>query len=241
MNKRWWIVSAGVVLVGVFVAAQFVPLREWLVTVVAWTNRVGWVGAGVYAGVYVAATVAMVPGAFLTMGAGYIWGVLWGTVLISVASTSGAALAFVVGRYLARDKILAWTEGSMRAQAIDRAVERDGFKVVFLMRLVPVVPFNFLNYLLGLTGVSFGRYVLASWIGMLPGTLMYVYLGAVAGEVTELVGGVEQPSGLQYAMLGVGLIAVVTLTVLMTRRARQELERLADEEGVELTGGEAEQ
>jgi len=241
MKKRWWIVGAGVVLVGLFAAAQFVPLREWLVAVVAWTDRVGWVGAGVYGVVYVAATVAMVPGAFLTMGGGYIWGILWGTVLISLASTSGAALAFVVGRYLARDKIREWTEGSMRAQAIDRAVERDGFKVVFLMRLVPVVPFNFLNYLLGLTGVSFGRYVLASWLGMLPGTLMYVYLGAVAGELTELVGGVEQPSGLQYAMLGVGLVAVVTLTVLMTRRARQELERLAAEEGVELTGGDADE
>jgi uncharacterized membrane protein YdjX (TVP38/TMEM64 family) len=247
MNKRWYVALGVLVLVGLVVVSQTLPIRAWLLAAVEWTDRLGFVGALVFGGLYIVATVVVIPGAILTMGAGYLWGVLWGTILISVASTLGAVLAFVLGRSIARERVRRWArdaEQSDRIHALDRAIEQEGFKVVFLLRLVPVIPFNVLNYLLGLTGVSFGRYVLASWVGMLPGTILYVYIGAAAGRLTELAasGGGEVPT-YRYILFGAGMVAVIVLVTTVTRRARSELDRLAESDDVELEleQGEAEE
>jgi uncharacterized membrane protein YdjX (TVP38/TMEM64 family) len=142
----------------------------------------------------------------------------------------GAVAAFLVGRYLARDWVARKVEGNSRFAAIDRAVGEAGWKIVGLTRLSPVFPFNLLNYAYGLTKVSVRDYFLASWIGMIPGTVMYVYFGTVAGSLATLGagggtgGGVEGEAAVgQLALRLVGLLATVVVTVYITRIARRAL------------------
>lgn len=177
-----------------------------------------------FIGLYIAATVLFVPGLLITMAAGLLFGVVKGTLLVSLASVTGASLAFLIGRYFARDWVSRKTAGSPRFRAIDEAIGKEGAKVVFLLRLSPVVPYNLLNYALGITRVSFGRYVAASWIGMLPGTVMYVYLGSLAGSIASLAAGSgSEKTTSQWALFGVGLLATVVVTVYVTRIARRAL------------------
>ncbi len=179
-----------------------------------------------FVGLYIAATVLFVPGLLITMAGGLLFGVVKGTALVSIASVCGASLAFLIGRYLARDWVAGKTRNSPRFRAIDGAIGKEGAKVVFLLRLSPIFPYNLLNYALGLTRVSFGRYVLASWIGMFPGTLLYVYLGSLAGSIATLAtgsGGGGGKSTSQWILFGVGLLATVVVTVYVTRIARRAL------------------
>jgi uncharacterized membrane protein YdjX (TVP38/TMEM64 family) len=154
----------------------------------AWVDGLGVWGPVAFVVGYAIAAVAFVPGSLLTLAAGAIFGVGKGTALVLVAATLGASAAFLVSRYLARGFVERRLAGDERFAAIDRAIGSQGRKIVFLLRLSPVFPFNLLNYALGLTRVRFADYVVAS-IGMLPGTLLYVYYGKVAGDLARLAGG----------------------------------------------------
>jgi uncharacterized membrane protein YdjX (TVP38/TMEM64 family) len=166
-----------------------------------------------------------VPGSLLTIGAGLVFGVVWGTVVVSVAATTTAALAFLIARHLARARVEAMARRHQRFEAIDRAIAEKGWKVVALLRLSPVVPFSVSNYLYGLTPVRFVPYVVTSWAAMLPGTLLYVWLGA-AGGAAAAAGRGEGRSPWEWALLAAGLAATVLVTVVLTRAARQELEKM---------------
>jgi uncharacterized membrane protein YdjX (TVP38/TMEM64 family) len=187
-----------------------------------WVNGLGWWGPLIFMAGYIAATVAFVPGSALTLTAGAIFGIVNGTVYVFIAATIGATAAFLVSRYVARQAIEARLQDDRRFAAIDRAVGREGFKIVLLLRLSPVFPFNLLNYALGLTGVRLRDYVLAS-AGMLPGTLVYIYSGKVAGDVARAIGGGTVGGAPYYAVLGLGFVATVIVTVLVTRTARRAL------------------
>ena len=177
-----------------------------------------------FVGLYIAATILFVPGLLITMAAGILFGPIKGTALVSLASVTGAALAFLIGRYFARNWISRRTEKSPRFRAIDEAIGKEGPKIVFLLRLSPIFPYNLLNYALGLTRVKFGSYVLASWIGMLPGTLMYVYLGSLAGSIATLAtGGGHAKTNSQWILFGVGLLATILVTVYVTKIAKRAL------------------
>ena len=166
----------------------------------------------------------MVPGSILTLGAGFLFKTFWGTVTVSIASTLGATAAFLIGRTLARGWIEQRLASSEKFQAVDRAVGSQGFKVVLLMRLSPIFPFNLLNYAFGLTEVSLRNYVLASWIGMLPATIMYVYIGSAARSLTDLAAGRFEGSIAQQVLFGFGLVLAIVVTVLVTRTARRVLD-----------------
>jgi len=203
----------------------------------AWVERQGaWGAAGFVAG-YAAATVAFVPGSLLTLAAGAIFGLARGTLYVLVAATLGAALAFLVARYAARPWVERRIASNPRFAAIDRAVGRQGRWIVFLLRLSPVVPFNLLNYALGLTRVRFADYLVAS-IGMLPGTLLYVYYGKLAGEVTALAGGAPAAAkgAGYYAWLGFGLAATIAVTAIVARIARRALDEAAVADSVKPGG-----
>ncbi len=189
----------------------------------AWVEALGVWGPIVFIAGYVAATVAFVPGSLLTLAAGAIFGLARGAVYVFIAATIGASAAFLVARYLARTAIERRLAGNPRFAAIDRAVGAQGRKIVFLLRLSPVFPFNLLNYALGLTQVRFVDYLVAS-VGMIPGTLLYVYYGKLAGDVAALAGGaaVEKGTG-YYTVLILGLLATVVVTTLVTRTARSAL------------------
>lgn len=198
----------------------------WLQAALTWVDGLGAVGAIAFALLYVVATVAFLPGSLLTLGAGVLFGVVWGSVVVFCGATLGAALAFLVGRYLARDWVAdRFIRGNKRFAAIDRAVGREGFKIVLLTRLSPVFPFNALNYIYGLTGVGFKDYLLAS-VGMIPGTIMYVYIGSLFGNLADLFAGVEgrAKTPAEYALYGFGLVVTVAVTVYVTRIARRALD-----------------
>ena len=166
--------------------------RDILASFLEWVQGIGPWGAVLFAAAYVPAAVLLVPGSLLTLGAGFLFGVVKGTAIVSLGSTAGAAAAFIVGRSIARDWVARRLAGRPTMAAIARAVEIEGFKIVLLTRLSPVLPFNLLNYAFGLTAVPLREYVLASWIGMLPGTIMYVYLGSAANSLAALLSG-DQP------------------------------------------------
>jgi uncharacterized membrane protein YdjX (TVP38/TMEM64 family) len=220
-TRRWRrsaAVAAAVVLGVAFFA--FDPrglLREALAAI----ERLGPWGPVLFVLVYVVATVFLVPGSLLTLGAGAVFGVVRGCLYVSIASTLGATCAFLVGRHLARDWVERRIAGHPAFNAMDQAVAADGWKIVGLARLSPVLPFVLLNYALGLTRISLKGYVLASWIGMLPGTVMYVYLGSLARAGTG--NGEQTPA--QWAFYAVGLVATVAVTLLLTRLARRALSR----------------
>src|SRR5690242_15463369 len=178
-NSRWrWVVYviAGVALV---LALKYFHVQDLLKAALDWIAKLGPWGPVIFVGLYVVATVLFVPGSVLTLGAGAVFGVALGSVCVSISATLGATAAFLVGRYLARDAIARKIAKSEKFAAIDRAVADEGWKIVLLTRLSPVFPFTLLNYAFGLTRVKLGHYVLASWIGMIPGTVMYVYLGSL--------------------------------------------------------------
>ncbi len=202
---------------------RFFHAQELLRRSLDWVAGLGAAGVIAFIVIYVLACVLMLPGSVLTLGAGAVFGVVKGTAICSVAATLGATAAFLVGRYLARDRVARMIEGNERFRAVDEAVGREGWKIVGLTRLSPVFPFNLLNYAYGITRVSLRDYFLASWIGMFPGTVMYVYLGSLAGSLATLgrQGAGRTPA--QWALYGVGLLATVVVTVFVTRIARAAL------------------
>lgn len=168
------------------------------------------------------------PGSPVTLFGGFAFGktlpgFLTVTACVSLGSTLGASLAFLVGRTLLRDWVQTWVAGNARFRAIDAAVGQKGFQIVLLTRLSPVFPFNLLNYSFGLTGVSFRDYVLGSWLGMLPGTVMFVYLGATLGDLADVLAGRVERTPLQQALFYGGLAATVALAVYVGRVARRAI------------------
>jgi uncharacterized membrane protein YdjX (TVP38/TMEM64 family) len=192
-------------------------------------QQIGPWGAVVLGAAYVPAAILFVPGSLLTLGAGFLFGPVKGTVVVSLGSTAGAAAAFIVARRVARDWVLRHIAGRPKLAAVSDAVEHDAFKVILLTRLSPVFPFNVLNYAFGLTSVRFSSYILASWLGMLPGTIMYVLLGSAAGNLAALLSGDVPRSSGQPALLVIGLVAALAVAVMVGRSARRALDRLVTE------------
>jgi len=188
-----------------------------------WVDGLGALGPVVFILGYAVAVVGFIPGSLLTLAAGAIFGLLEGTVYVFLAAVLGSTLAFLIARHGARAAIERRIEGDERFAAIDRAVGAEGRKIVFLLRLSPVFPFNLLNYSLGLTKVKLSDYLIASF-GMLPGSLLYVYTGKVAGDVAALAGGGGGEKGAaDWAVLVLGLVATAVVTVIVTRIARRAL------------------
>lgn len=190
---------------------------------VDWVRGLGALGPVAFILGYVLATVGFIPGSLLTLAAGAIFGIAWGTAYVFVGAVLGATAAFLLARGVLRQMIERKVAADPRFAAIDRAVAREGRKIVFLLRLSPAFPFNLLNYALGLTRVRLVDYVIAS-LGMLPGTLLYVYTGKVAGDVAAVAGGAAPARGVgYYVVLGLGLAATLAVTILVTRTARRAL------------------
>jgi uncharacterized membrane protein YdjX (TVP38/TMEM64 family) len=190
------------------------------------TARVAALGAWgpvAFIAVYAAACVALVPASLLTVAAGAVFGVIPGTLYVLIGATIGATLAFLLARTVARAAVAQRVEADPRFAAIDRGIAADGRRVAFLLRLSPLIPFNLLNYALGLTKIRLADYVIAC-IGMAPGTLLYVYTGHVAGTVAGAASGAPSAQGpARYIILGVGLVATAAVTLLLTRLARRAL------------------
>ncbi|MDY6900054.1 MAG: TVP38/TMEM64 family protein [Cyanobacteriota bacterium] len=202
----------------------FTFLQQLLKNALEWIDSQGTVGGIAFMLLYIVATVAFLPGSILTLGAGFVFDVFFGSVYVFIGATIGAIAAFLVGRYIARGWVEKKISGNKKFAAVDKAVGREGLKIVLLTRLSPVFPFNLLNYAYGVTGVSLKDYVLGT-IGILPGTIMYVYLGSLAGNIATIGTG-EQPSNptVVWTIRIIGFIATVAVTLYVTKVARKALE-----------------
>ncbi|ACK68009.1 SNARE associated Golgi protein [Rippkaea orientalis PCC 8801] len=198
-------------------------VNESLQNLLQWIDSLGILGYLVFILVYVIATVFLISGLILTLGAGIIFNVVKGSILVSIASTLGATSAFLIGRYFTRDWVKKQIEKRPQFQAIDEAVAKEGWKIVGLTRLSPLFPFIFLNYAFSVTKVSLRDYIIASWIGMIPGTIMYVYIGSLIGDIASL--GIQQreKTSLEWGLYIVGLIATIVVTIYVTKIAKQAL------------------
>jgi uncharacterized membrane protein YdjX (TVP38/TMEM64 family) len=221
----WKWVLALLAVASLLVVLYFLDVQELIQVALAWISDLGPWGPVFFIVFYILATVLFLPGLIPTMAAGVLFGVIQGTLLVSISSISGATLAFLTGRYLAREWVAARIRGNQKFEAIDAAVAQEGWKIVGLTRLSPVFPFNLLNYAFGLTQVSLKHYFLASWIGMLPGTVMYVYIGSLAGDLATLGSGERSRTPAEWALYVVGLMATVILTLYITRIAQRALNR----------------
>ena len=217
-------------LTALLVAVWMLPAREWLIQSIDWAQahpRIAWAG---FILAYILAAVFMVPGSILTLAAGVLFGVALGVALVSLAATLGACCAFLVGRFLARDWVESRLEAMPRFRALDRAVARRGWLIVLLARLSVVIPYNLLNYALGLTNVRFGAYLFGTLVGMLPAIFLYVYLGSVAGSMATLdqTGAPLIPQSLFVAGLIVTALLILLIARLTARALRSELDRPGD-------------
>jgi uncharacterized membrane protein YdjX (TVP38/TMEM64 family) len=223
------LVALVVIVIGLLLPARFLPVQQGLTSFNDWVGQMGATGIFIFVAVYAAATVLLAPGAILTIGAGFAFGLWKGFLAVSAGATLGAALAFLVARFIARDKIEAMARRSDKFQRIDNAIGKQGAKLVFLLRLSPVIPFNLSNYFYGLTAVKFWPYVLASWIGMMPGTFLYVYIGTAGKAAVSAAGGEAVKQGWQYwTFMSIGLVATIAVTIWVTKIARDALKKTAD-------------
>lgn len=221
---KWVALAVGIA--GLVILSQMVDVQRVLQSVLTWVNDLGAWGAIAFMLIYSLATVLFLPGSLLTLGGGAIFGVVLGSIYVFIAAVIGATLAFLIGRYAARNWVARQIAGNSKFQAIDRAIAQEGFKIVLLARLSPVFPFNLLNYSLGITQVSLRDYILG-FLGMVPGTIMYVYIGSLAGNLAML--GMDQTTSLeaqriQWIIRIVGFIATVVVTVYVTRIAQKALD-----------------
>ena len=208
LKGRW--IGAALCVVALLAAGRLLPLREWLAVFGRWIADLGPLAYVLYAAAYVIVTVLMMPAFVLTVGAGLFFGLVPGVAVVSVGATLGAAASFLIARYAARERVARTVSGNARYAAIDRAIGQKGWRIVFLLRLSPLVPFVVSNYFYGLTAIRFWPYVLSSWIGMLPLTFLYVSLGAAAREVA---GAPAAPAGpLKWALLAGGVLVTLAAT-----------------------------
>ncbi len=203
-------------------AIVFLPFRDWFVQFEEYVKGLGSIGPIAVALVYIVTTVLFIPGSAITIGAGTLFGLTTGFFVVLVGANLGALCAFLLARTLLRKKVTRWAAGNAKFRSLDRAIGSQGFKMVFLSRLSPAFPFNLLNYLLGLTAVRTGSYVVANLLGMLPGILLYVYIGAAARDA--LAGQTDGSTDFYQQILKyVGLLATVAVVVIVTRVARKAL------------------
>jgi uncharacterized membrane protein YdjX (TVP38/TMEM64 family) len=231
MSKTVKLIFLALGVAALIIGGKILGIQQLLINTLDWIKSLGDLGIAAFIVIYILATVLFIPGSLLTLGAGALYGVIGGSVWVSIASTVGAACAFLIGRYFARGWVSQQIAGNEKFKAIDEAVAKEGWKIVGLTRLSPVFPFNLLNYSFGLTNVPFKDYVLASWIGMMPGTVMYVYLGSLAGELATLGAddGRDRTTA-EWILYGVGLIATVGVTLYVTKIAKQALNQKIEEE-----------
>jgi uncharacterized membrane protein YdjX (TVP38/TMEM64 family) len=212
--------------IGALAAAAWVlPVADWLAELLRWIEAHRGSAGFLFVAAYLAACVLLVPGSLLTLAAGALFGLLHGVLLASVGSLAGATAAFLIGRTMAREWVHHRVDALPRFRALDRALAHDGFLVVLLTRLSPLIPFNLLNYAYGLTAVKLRDYVLGSWIGMLPATVLYVYLGTAAASLAQIARGELETGPGGQALFLVGLAATAAVAVLVTRVASRSLAR----------------
>jgi uncharacterized membrane protein YdjX (TVP38/TMEM64 family) len=223
-----WI-GVGAVPAAIVIGWYLLPVSDWLAALRGWIVGQGVAGVVIFAAIYIIGAVVLAPEALLTIAAGFAYG-FWGLPIVLVAATIGASLAFLIARYVARDAVRHLLEKRRRIAAIERAVTEDGWKIVVLLRLSPLIPFNLQNYLFGVTAISFPHFVAATFAGIIPGTALYTYLGVLASAAGD--GGAAK-----WAFFVAGFLATIVLVVLVARKASARLREAGIEDAKPDAGG----
>jgi uncharacterized membrane protein YdjX (TVP38/TMEM64 family) len=198
---------------------------EWLGAVLLRLSQLGPLGAVLFIGAYIAASLAMAPSFLLTFAAGAVYGLWRGTLLVYIGAVLGSSAVFALASPLARSRMLRWLDRDPRVAAVRMAIVGDALWVMFLLRLSPLVPFVLLNYALAISGVRYKDFLLAS-VGMLPAIVVYVYYGKIVGDVAKITAGIAPPRGAEYwVLVSVGLVATIVATTIVTRAARRAIEQ----------------
>jgi uncharacterized membrane protein YdjX (TVP38/TMEM64 family) len=212
------IALAAAVLAGLFLVFRLLPIGAWIEELKTYVRGQGALGYLVFGIVYVGAS--LIPGgpaAIMTLAAGAVYGVVTGTILVSLASITAATLAFLLARGAFRGRVQKIARENRTFGSLNRAIEKEGAKIVALVRLSPVFPFTIVNYLFGLTPVKLASYFFASWIAMLPGTLAYVYFGSALGDVTGSATALQKTIKIGLA------VAAVVATIFIARIAARAI------------------
>jgi uncharacterized membrane protein YdjX (TVP38/TMEM64 family) len=217
-GQVWLWIGLGVLLTTIWLAWQLLPLSEWLHAFISWMDSLGPWAVVIFGAAYVLGTVLLAPGSAMSIAAGLAFGG-WAIPLVLVAATTGASLAFLIARHLARDTVARLIEERPKLKAVDNAVDEEGWKVVVLLRLSPMVPFNLQNYAFGLTRIRFWTYAAATFAGIIPGTVLYVYLGTIARAAASDGSG----GPFRWLLFGAGLAATLAVAVLVARKAKEKL------------------
>jgi len=212
-------IAALVLLLGL--AWTLLPLKDWMLALIDAIQRLGWTGVLAFALLYVAAVLLLLPTWLLTVSAGLAYGFL-AIPLVVVSATIGAALAFVIARRFAREWVSSWARKRPYIQALDRAVAAEGWKVVGLLRLSPAIPFTLQNYVFGATSISAAEFVVSTFFGIIPGTILYVYIGTLGRAAATR----EEFSTPQIVLFSIGLLATVIAIVIVTRKAKMMLRQV---------------
>lgn len=224
MNSPWFKrLVWGVALLGVVAIIWLLPIGEYAIRLIDYVRGAGAVGVVVYVVAYVVATVLLLPGSVLTLGAGFVFGVVWGALLVWPTSVLAAVIAFSLGRSAVRDRVEHKLLNYPRLRALDLAIRDSDVLVIVLLRLSPIVPFNLLNYGLAVTKARFWPYVVATTFGMVPGILLYVSLGSAVTSLTQLSQGAPSGGTAGTALLLGGLVATLVVTLVLSRLAKRKL------------------
>lgn len=210
---KWVAVGAGVL--ALFIAARFFPLLEWIESFRVWAAQFGVLGIFIYGAGFALVTIFLLPCLPLTLLAGFTFGLVGGLTAVMFGIMLSAAWGFLFARYAARETVARQMEHYPRFHAMDRAIAKEGWKIVSLLRMCPV-PFGITNYLYGLTAIPFWPYMAATFGGMLPGNIMYVYLGVIGKRTAE---GPRDP--LEFVVGGLALAALVAVTLMLRRMAKR--------------------
>ena len=216
LKEKWF--WGSLIVIGITLCQVQFDLIQTIPGLIQWIESLGIIGMSLFVLVYILACILLIPGSPLTVGAGAVFGFSKGLILVSVGSTLGAAAAFIVSRYLARGFIERKLKKNSRFSAMDMAITREGWKIIFLARLSPIIPFFLLNYALGLTKIRLHTYIISSWAGMIPGTVLYTYVGSIGKTILK-----KENSAADWLILGIGLIATVSVTILISRIAKNSI------------------
>ena len=224
MKRLRWAGILTAIVVGFWLIESF-DARVYVIDMLDWIDGLGAWGPVAMVLLTITGTVLVFPGWTMTVGAGVLFGLGWGLLWGYLGAYIGVLCAFLVSRHLVRGWVTKYAAKDPRFAAVDASIGEEGFKVVFLTRLSPAFPYNVLNYALGATRVSFWDYATASFVGMIPGTLFFVYMGTLAGDLATMGFGVRVRSSLEWVITLIGLVATIVVTVYIHHLAKTALEK----------------
>lgn len=229
-----WGILASIMFVGVVLAVLiYFGVHEQIVALLRWVEAQGLWGPVLFTLVMALVVVFLVPGVLFTTGAGFVFGVVEGTIYVVVGSTLGAAIAFLIARYFFGRHAANFVRSQAKLKLVSQEMTPNGWKIVLLTRLIPFFPSKVSNYFFGLTRFSFPGYVVGTLIGFTPFSLHNVYLGSLAADISTLGVRNTERTPLEWSLYGAGFVATLIAVIYLNRLARRALSRYTGSESLE--------